>query len=107
MMARYLGYLGYRVETAADAGAAMRICETDHPCLIFADLMLPHVDGEAFVEELRDRFGDAAPPVVVLSASLIRNDIARRVGAAATLRSEERRVGKEGGSQWARYPYRN
>jgi CheY-like chemotaxis protein len=43
------------------------------------------VDGEAFIQALRERFGDLTPPVVVVSASMIRTEIARRIGAAASL----------------------
>ena len=53
--------------------------------MVIADLMLPRVDGEAFVRELRRRFGEDTPPVVVLSASEIRHHIAKRVGAAVCL----------------------
>ena len=85
MLRRFLEHLGYRVEEAGSAQAALRICETEHPCLVFADLMLPHVDGEAFIDELKSRLGDATPPIVVLSASDVRGEIARRVGASACL----------------------
>ena len=85
MLTRFLEHLGYRVADAADAAGALRLCEREKPCLIFADLMLPHMDGEAFVAELQRRLGADTPPVVLLSASAIRHEVARRVGAAASL----------------------
>jgi CheY-like chemotaxis protein len=85
MLTRFLEHLGYRVVGAGDASTALELCADEPPCLIFADLMLPHVDGEAFVAELQRRYAEAAPPVVILSASAILAEVAKRVGAAASL----------------------
>lgn len=85
MLRRFLEHLGYRVNDAADAAAALALAGADPPCLVIADLMLPHVDGESFVAELREQLGEDTPPIVVLSAAPVREEIARRIGAAASI----------------------
>ena len=49
------------------------------------DLMMPKMDGETFLGRLHERFGDDAPPVVVVSASSERAEVARSHGAVGTL----------------------
>ena len=49
------------------------------------DLMLPIEDGEMFLREFRRRWRHREVPVVLLSASTARNDIARRLDVEATL----------------------
>ena len=53
--------------------------------LMIVDLMLPVEDGEIFLREFRRRFRNVNVPVVLLSASSARGDIARRLGVEATL----------------------
>lgn len=52
--------------TAADAGPAV----TPTPDLVILDLLMPVVDGFGVLEWIRERFGDAPFPVVVLTGSL-------------------------------------
>lgn len=85
MLRRLLEHDGYRVLTADDAHSALEACERELPCLVFADLMMPKVDGETFLRELRLRLGTSIPPVVILSASALRDDVARRLGVAASI----------------------
>jgi CheY-like chemotaxis protein len=75
---------GYRVISATDPREALRLAE-QKPALVLADLMMPHLDGEAFVRALRSQLGDQMPPVVLITASLARGEIARRAGAAASV----------------------
>ena len=49
------------------------------------DLMLPVEDGEMFLREFRRRWRHAEVPVILLSASTARNEIARRLSVEATL----------------------
>jgi DNA-binding response OmpR family regulator len=49
------------------------------------DLMLPVEDGEMFLREFRRRWRDTDVPVILLSASTARSEIARRLCVEATL----------------------
>jgi two-component system alkaline phosphatase synthesis response regulator PhoP len=60
-------------------------CKVELPDLMIVDLMLPIEDGEMFLREFRRRWRHVEVPVIVLSASTARSDIARRLGAQATL----------------------
>lgn len=85
MIERLLAHQGYLVRTAADGRAALECCEQELPSLIFCDLMLPHVDGESFLLEMRERWPEASIPIVLLSASAIRDEIAERIGVTSSL----------------------
>jgi DNA-binding response OmpR family regulator len=58
---------GYRVDVAADGLDALEQLQRGHrPALILLDLMLPRLDGEQFLKQVRmGPFADV--PVVVLS----------------------------------------
>ncbi|OGD31852.1 hypothetical protein A3C91_00300 [Candidatus Azambacteria bacterium RIFCSPHIGHO2_02_FULL_52_12] len=58
---------GYRVEVAADGDEGLRKVREHMPCVVLLDLLMPVLDGFAFLEALN---GDAALkriPVVVLT----------------------------------------
>lgn len=85
LIARALTEDGYEVVTTTDGHDALAECERAPFALILLDLMMPKMDGETFLTRLRARFGEGAPPVVVLSASFARADVARAHYAVATL----------------------
>ena len=76
---------GHEVVTSADVQSALAQCSVELPDLMIVDLMLPVEDGETFLREFRRRFRNVNVPVVLLSASSARGDIARRLGVEATL----------------------
>ncbi|MEM7434939.1 MAG: response regulator [Myxococcota bacterium] len=76
---------GYQAVTAADVASALAQCEVQLPDLMVVDLMLPIDDGEMFLLEFRRRWRDVRVPVILLSASTARNEIARKLGVEATL----------------------
>lgn len=76
---------GYAVIAAADVQSALAQCEVQLPDLMVVDLMLPINDGEMFLREFRLRWRNAKTPVILLSASTARNDIARNLGVQGTL----------------------
>jgi len=76
---------GYEVIAAGDVRSALAQCKVDLPDLMVVDLMLPIEDGEMFLREFRRRWRHAEVPVVLLSASTARNEIARRLSVEATL----------------------
>jgi DNA-binding response OmpR family regulator len=76
---------GYAVVAAGDVQSALAQCQVQLPDLMLVDLMLPIEDGEMFLREFRRRWRHEQVPVIVLSASSARNDIARRLAVEATL----------------------
>jgi DNA-binding response OmpR family regulator len=76
---------GHAVVAAGDVQSALAQCKVQLPDLMVVDLMLPIEDGEMFLREFRRRWRHENVPVILLSASSARNDIARRLAVEATL----------------------
>lgn len=55
LLSRYLGRLGYEVETCGSAEAALALFEAgpDRYALAITDLSLPTMNGEEFIERIR------------------------------------------------------
>lgn len=85
LLSRALRAEGYRVVTAADSASALALSATEEPSLIIADLMLPHVDGEAFLRQYRRQWPESRCPVVLLTASAQREAVAKRMQVRAAL----------------------
>jgi DNA-binding response OmpR family regulator len=76
---------GHAVVAAGDVQSALAQCKVQIPDLMVVDLMLPIEDGEMFLREFRRRWRQEDVPVILLSASSARTDIARRLGVEASL----------------------
>jgi DNA-binding response OmpR family regulator len=76
---------GHAVVAAGDVRSALAQCKVALPDLMVVDLMLPIEDGEMFLREFHRRWRHSEVPVILLSASTARNDIARRLNVEATL----------------------
>ena len=76
---------GHVVIPVADVPSALAQCAVQLPDLMIVDLMLPIEDGEMFLREFRRRFRLSQVPVILLSASTARNEIARRLNVEGTL----------------------
>ena len=76
---------GHAVVAAGDVQSALEQCQVQLPDLMIVDLMLPIEDGETFLREFRRRWRHEEVPVILLSASSARNDIARKLGVEASL----------------------
>ena len=76
---------GHSVIAAADVRSALAQCKVGLPDLMIVDLMLPIEDGEMFLREFHRRWRHSEIPVILLSASTARNDIARRLNVEAAL----------------------
>ena len=76
---------GDAVVAAGDVRSALAQCAVQLPDLMIVDLMLPVEDGEMFLREFRHRWRHTDVPVILLSASTARNEIARRLSVEATL----------------------
>ena len=84
-LARLLDRHGFVVDTVASASSALARCGEDMPALVILELMLPHMDGEQFLERYLERWSDTAAPVLLLSASATRETVAARLGLAGSL----------------------
>ena len=61
---------GYAVATACNGQEALRVLDGPaDPCLILLDVMMPVMDGHAFMERLRADDAHQHIPVVITSAS--------------------------------------
>jgi CheY-like chemotaxis protein len=76
---------GHSVIAAGDVRSALAQCKVQIPDLMIVDLMLPIEDGEMFLRQFRRQWRHEEVPVILLSASSARNEIARRLGVEATL----------------------
>ena len=85
MLEVMLQHDGHTVIAAGDVGSALAQCAVQLPDLMVVDLMLPVEDGEMFLREFRRRWRHTDVPVILLSASTARNEIARRLNVEATL----------------------
>ena len=64
----YLEFNGYKVITANHGREAMKILEQEIPDIIVCDVMMPEMDGYAFVKEIRKNSRLDWLPVIFLSA---------------------------------------
>src|SRR5690606_12959711 len=90
MLRRLLERQGWAVVEAANGREGLARVRDAQPALVLLDLMMPEMDGFAFLEALRAE-GDGAPPVVVLTAKeLSRAEQERLAGQALNVREEGR-----------------
>ncbi|MGL5194154.1 MAG: response regulator transcription factor [Chroococcales cyanobacterium] len=64
----YLEFRGYEVTTAENGREALEILEKEMPDMIICDVMMPEMDGYAFVEQVRKDSRTNWIPVLFLSA---------------------------------------
>jgi DNA-binding response OmpR family regulator len=66
-----LRFQGYEVITARNGEEALEILETETPALIITDILMPKLDGFAFVQKLRSNPKTMTLPVIFLSATYV------------------------------------
>jgi len=81
ILKRTLEHAGFEVVTASDGMRAIRAFELNRPSMLFVDLMMPHLDGEELLRVL----GTPRPPVVLITASVRREEVAQRFNVEDTL----------------------
>jgi DNA-binding NarL/FixJ family response regulator len=64
----YLEFRGYAVTTAENGREALEILGKDLPDMIICDVMMPEMDGYAFVERIRQDSRSGWVPIMFLSA---------------------------------------
>lgn len=69
MLSSRLRKRGYDVCAYGDPREAMRQLPIDLPAAVITDLKMPHMSGLEVVREVQHQLGDAAPPVLVVSAT--------------------------------------
>jgi CheY-like chemotaxis protein len=82
-LVRLLTAEGYRVITAADGDEGIRRAQKDHPDLVICDILMPLVDGYGVLATLRSRPETAATPLIFLTASADKEDLARGLQSGA------------------------
>lgn len=96
LIKRTLEHDGHRVVVALDGMRAMGAYEINRPSMLFVDLMMPNIDGEEFLRML----GNPRPPVILITASVRREEVATKFAVDAALEKpfdiqEIRRLAKE------------
>ena len=66
-MKKQLTHAGYQVLDARDGASALQIARTARPDVITVDLLMPDIDGWAFIDRLREDGRLAGIPIVVVS----------------------------------------
>ncbi|MEP6894027.1 MAG: response regulator [Chloroflexota bacterium] len=80
-----LRFKGYAVITARNGEEALEVIAKSRPVLIVTDILMPKMDGYAFVQKLRLNVDTRPIPVVFLSATYVTpedKDFALSLGAA-------------------------
>jgi CheY-like chemotaxis protein len=68
---------GYQILAAADGRTALDEVRQHHPSVVLLDIMMPVMDGWAFLEELQTIPATERPRVIVVSARSSRRDRAK------------------------------
>jgi CheY-like chemotaxis protein len=67
-----LRFKGYEVVSAHNGLDALELVEKTRPALIISDILMPHMDGYAFVQRLRTSNSDSnRVPVIIISATYV------------------------------------
>ena len=67
LLGSYLGEHGYDIVVARDGDEALRKLEFEHPDLIILDVVMPKVNGYAFLFSMRKIEGMLKTPIIVLT----------------------------------------
>lgn len=59
---------GIAARLARDGVEALESMETALPNLILLDLEMPRLDGKAFLKRITEKYGEACPPVIIISS---------------------------------------
>ena len=81
-MLRVWGY--ENLTSTTDARDALGLFQAHRPDFIFLDLMLPHIDGFAVLEQIRGETGDRFLPIVALTADISPQTKKRALAAGAS-----------------------
>jgi len=68
---------GFAVETCASGPEAVARASSSAPHLVLLDVMMPGMDGPATLAAMRERCGEAVPPVAFMTAKVEPEEVAR------------------------------
>ncbi len=81
MLRILLEYEHFEVMVANNGQMALECLDQRSPDLILLDLMMPHMDGLVFMDELKRRGLRPSLPVIVLTADIYAKPLIERMGA--------------------------
>ncbi|MDR5899801.1 EAL domain-containing protein [Halomonas vilamensis] len=58
------------VHGISDPRHVLDYCQEQLPDLLLLDIRMPHLDGYALIEQLREHFAEQTPPIIVLTAQI-------------------------------------
>ena len=74
LLVQLLKNVKIRTTEARNGVEALRSIEASHPDIVFMDRYMPELGGLETVRVVRERYGDAAPPIVMVTAAAIDSD---------------------------------
>lgn len=74
--------LGYRTLSAATGAEGLRVVEAHSPAAVILDLLMPEMDGFAFLDHFRQSPAGRAPVIVWTAKDLTKEDYARLAASA-------------------------
>lgn len=76
-----LKHAGFETSAAFDGATGLEMIRQSAPNFVILDVLMPGMSGLELLQELRSEMGSAAPPVLMLSASLQDQQAALDAGA--------------------------
>src|SRR5437879_13826250 len=92
MLARRLERKGYEIVAVDSARQLLQRVKDERVDLVLLDIEMPEISGLDALKTLREAYSSIELPIIMVTAKNQSDDVVRA-------RSEERRVGKEGGEE--------
>ncbi len=83
LIAAYLSEEGYEIQTAGNGREALEMLGPFAPDLVILDLMMPVMDGMAFLDTIRADPRYRHLPVIIVTAKVLSTEEVRRLSAEA------------------------
>jgi CheY-like chemotaxis protein len=80
LMETWLSAAGYRVRTASDGRQALAVLQSEVPCAMVVDLMMPVMDGAELRRHQQEMPAVASVPFILVSAAFNAERIAKELG---------------------------
>lgn len=74
VLAQILTAIGARVRLAGNGHEALEVIAASMPDIVLMDIWMPEMDGLAATRRIKSKYGDEAPPVVAVSASVLAHE---------------------------------
>lgn len=65
----------WEVKLAASGNEALSTLQEFQPDLILLDVMMPGIDGPTTLNSIKQTYGDAAPPVIFMTAKALKSEV--------------------------------